>query len=114
MSAGQGGNGGDDASRRTTTGSLGAGGEAAAGVHALQPDTPGAPPSDAQHGAPGAGAGGSEGGAPAATTGRGSEGDADRAGSEPLPRDREHKGSYGGEGGSPRTSSDTREPLNPS
>jgi hypothetical protein len=102
----------EDASRRTTVGSLGAGGEAAAGVHALQPDTPGAPPSDAQHGAPGAG--GTEGGAPAATTGRGGEGDADRAGSEPLPRDREHKGSYGGEGGVPRTSSDTREPLNPS
>jgi hypothetical protein len=101
----------DDASRRTTIGSLGAGAEAAAGVHALQPDTPGAPPSEAGNGAPGAG--GAEGGAPPATTGRGSEDDADRAGSEPLPRDREHKGSYGGEGGRPRTSSDTREPLDP-
>ncbi|MGZ8377846.1 MAG: hypothetical protein ACXW0Z_11485 [Gemmatirosa sp.] len=102
----------DDASRRTMIGSLGAGGEAAAGLHALQPDTPGAPPSDAQHGTPGAA--GAEGGAPPATTGRGTEGDADRAGSEPLMRDHEHKGSYGGEGGSPRTSSDTREPLDPS
>jgi hypothetical protein len=34
----------------------------------------------------------------------------DRAGSEPLEgRGREHKGSYGGEGGVPRTSSDQRE-----
>ena len=34
----------------------------------------------------------------------------DRAGSEPLEgRGREHKGSYGGEGGAPRTSSDQRE-----
>ena len=36
--------------------------------------------------------------------------DANRAGSEPLTdRTREHKPSYGGEGGSPRTSSDQRE-----
>ena len=36
--------------------------------------------------------------------------DEDRAGSEPLAgREREHKPSYGGEGGSPRTSSDQRE-----
>jgi hypothetical protein len=35
-------------------------------------------------------------------------------GSEPLDRSREHKGSYGGEGGTPRTSSDQREPINPS
>ena len=32
----------------------------------------------------------------------------DRSGSEPLAHDREHKGSYGGEGGTPRTSSDQR------
>jgi hypothetical protein len=37
-----------------------------------------------------------------------------RAGSEPLDRSREHTGSYGGEGGTPRTSSDQREPINPS
>ena len=37
----------------------------------------------------------------------------DRAGSEPLEgREREHKGSYGGEGGAPRTSSDQRENPN--
>lgn len=37
----------------------------------------------------------------------------DRAGSEPLEgRGREHKPSYGGEGGAPRTSSDTREDVN--
>ena len=40
-------------------------------------------------------------------------GGAARLGSEPLSRDREHKGSYGGEGGSPRTSSDRREPQKP-
>ena len=97
---------GDDATRRTSTGSLGAGNEAAAGMHAQQSDD--APPSDAARGAPGAD------GAPAATTGRGQEGGADRAGSEPLDRDREHKGSYGGEGGAPRTGSQEREPLNPS
>lgn len=90
----------DDASRRTTVGSLGAGSEATAGVHAEQPDTAGA---DA------AGTTGTD-----AVTGRGSEGSADRAGSEPLDREREHKGSYGGEGGRPRTSSDQREPLEPS
>lgn len=100
------GKGEDDASRRTHVGSLGAGNEAAAGMHAQQAES--AAPSDAQHGTPGAG------GAPAAATGRGQEEGADRAGSEPLERDREHKGSYGGEGGAPRTGSHEREPLNPS
>ena len=39
--------------------------------------------------------------------------DGDRAGSEPLEgRGREHKPSYGGEGGAPRTSSDQRENAN--
>jgi hypothetical protein len=98
-----------DDQKRTATGSLGAGAEAAAAIHADQPDA--SKPSDAQHGAPGAGA---QGAAAEAVTGRGGDGDADRAGSEPLDRDREHKPSYGGEGGSPRTSSDTREPINPS
>ena len=42
------------------------------------------------------------------------DGGTDREGSEPLDRSREHKGSYGGEGGSARTSSDQREPINPS
>jgi hypothetical protein len=100
-----------DDSHRSSTGSLGAGAEATVAVHSVQPDTPGASPSDAQHGTPGAGAEGDD-----AVTGRGSDAGTDRAGSEPLPpdRDREHKPSYGGEGGSPRTSSDTREPINPS
>jgi len=43
------------------------------------------------------------------TTGVGASGLRDRAGSEPLDRQQEHKGSYGGEGGEPRTSSDQRE-----
>ncbi len=41
------------------------------------------------------------------------ESDDERPGSEPLDRDREHTSGYGGEGGAPRTSSDTREPHNP-
>jgi hypothetical protein len=98
-----------DAPHRTSSGSLGAGAEAAAALHSAQSDAPGATPSDAQHGTPGAGAEGDD-----AVTGRGKDGGTDRSGSEPLPRDREHKPSYGGEGGSPRTSSDTREPINPS
>jgi hypothetical protein len=43
------------------------------------------------------------------TTGVGASGLRERAGSEPLDREKEHKGSYGGEGGDPRTSSDQRE-----
>ena len=42
-------------------------------------------------------------------TGRTGSGDEERNASEPLDRTKEHKGSYGGEGGSPRTSSDQRE-----
>jgi hypothetical protein len=41
--------------------------------------------------------------------GRDPSGGAERAGSEPVDREAEHKGSYGGEGGEPRTSSDQRE-----
>jgi hypothetical protein len=44
------------------------------------------------------------------SSGGGGSAHTDRAGSEPLSgREREHKPSYGGEGGSPRTSSDQRE-----
>lgn len=39
--------------------------------------------------------------------------DPDPAGSEPLGREREHKSGYGGDGGTPKTSSDQREPLEP-
>jgi hypothetical protein len=89
-----------DEEKRTRTGSLGAGAEAAAGMHSTQPEQK--PSGDAPEDPD------------TAATGRGQEGGADRAGSEPLTREREHKGSYGGEGGQPRTSSDTREPINPS
>jgi hypothetical protein len=40
-------------------------------------------------------------------------GDRDQVGSEPLNRQREHKGSYGGEMGKPRTPSHEREPSDP-
>jgi hypothetical protein len=43
------------------------------------------------------------------TTGRAGSGEEERTASEPMDRHKEHKGSYGGEGGSPRTSSDQRE-----
>ena len=43
------------------------------------------------------------------STGRSGSGDEERIASEPMDRTKEHKGSYGGEGGSPRTSSDQRE-----
>jgi hypothetical protein len=46
-----------------------------------------------------------------AASGRPEGGAAERDGSEPVSaRKTEHKGSYGGEGGAPRTSSDEREP----
>jgi hypothetical protein len=71
------------------------------------------------------GAGGLGAGAEAATGVHGADGkgaqqhpararDAERPGSEPLDRDREHASGYGGEGGSPRTSAESREPRNPS
>ena len=37
----------------------------------------------------------------------------ERAGSEPLGREREHVSGYGGAGGAPKSSSDRREPLEP-
>jgi hypothetical protein len=42
-------------------------------------------------------------------TGREGSGERERTASEPMDRTKEHKGSYGGEGGEPRTSSDQRE-----
>lgn len=70
----------------------------------------------AQSGTPergsGAGAEGAQGIRTHSDSKDGSRGD-DRAGSEPLEgRGREHKPSYGGEGGAPRTSSDQRENPN--
>jgi hypothetical protein len=88
--------------------SLGGGAEAAEGVHALQ-----------QSDGDGGDTGGSAEGGERPTTSRtgGSEvssqgaSAADRSGSEPLPRTREHQPSYGGAGGQPRTSSHEREPA---
>ena len=75
------------------TPSLGAGAEAAVGVHA-------------QHGESDEGVQQAQNADARPASAQGT----DRSGSEPLERDREHKPSYGGEGGAPRTSSDTREP----
>lgn len=73
--------------------SLGAGSEAAEGVHAAQPPSPSRARPE---------------------TGRGEDATGtDRAGSEPLGREREHLSGYGGHGGEPKTSSDTREPKEP-
>ena len=83
--------------------SLGMGAEAVEAVHAEQQDRAGRPadPAAATQ-------------QDAAATGRGADaGGADRAGSEPLGRTREHVPSYGGMGGAPRTSSDQREPADP-
>ena len=83
--------------------SLGMGGEATESFHAQQQDNAGEDaPADA----------GSQ--QNTAATGRGPSDDgADRAGSEPLGRQREHVPSYGGLGGEPRVSSDQREPADP-
>ena len=81
--------------------SLGAGAEAAEGVHALQQ---GDDSGSADAAAPTHRTGGSE------VSSKGSSAE-DESGSEPLPRNREHVGGYGGAGGVPRTSSDTREPA---
>ena len=81
------------------SGGLGAGSEAAAGIHAANTGSTQAPGTDEAENADQRTAGGKGTG---------------RSGSEPLGHDREHKGGYGGEGGEPRTSSDTREPPNPS
>jgi hypothetical protein len=83
--------------------SLGMGGEAAENFHAEQQNRAG--------GSPDAAAASQQN---AADTGRGRDaGGADRAGSEPLSREREHVPSYGGMGGVPRISSDQREPADP-
>jgi len=83
----------DDAGRTSASSkSTGAGAEAAEGIHA----TDGRSPHDKS----------------AVTnraTGREGSGESERTASEPMDRTKEHKGSYGGEGGSPRTSSDQRE-----
>ena len=74
----------------------GMGSEAAEGLHAIGGRPQSSPSSAASR-----------------ETGRsGSESSVDRSGSEPLGKQQQtHKGSYGGEGGKPRTSSDQREAV---
>ena len=95
-----------DADKSTRAGSQAQGGQQAR----VQQASHGTRESEGSQGSLG---GGGEAAAGMHASGKGDEG-TDRAGSEPLDRSREHKGSYGGEGGSARTSSDQREPLNPS
>ena len=80
--------------RAADSADTGAGGEAAEGLHSAQERR------DAS----------AKSATPASDQADGSERKgADRKGSEPLERSRPHKGSYGGEGGEPRVSSDQRE-----
>ena len=83
-----------DEEGRTSAGaqSTGAGAEAAEGMHATE--------GRSQH---------DKSALTNKATGRSGTGDEERIASEPMDRTKEHKGSYGGEGGSPRTSSDQRE-----
>ena len=83
-----------DSDRKTSSGSksTGAGAEASEGMHATD--------GRSQH---------DKSALTNKATGREGSGEQDRNASEPLDRTKEHKGSYGGEGGSPRTSSDQRE-----
>ena len=82
----------DEAGRSSGSKSTGAGAEAAEGMHA----TDGRSQKDKSA-------------LNNKATGREGSGEQDRNASEPMDRTKEHKGSYGGEGGSPRTSSDQRE-----
>jgi hypothetical protein len=84
---------GDDEGRTSASSkSTGAGAEAAEGMHATEGRSQG-----------------DKSGVTNKATGRAGSGETERTGSEPLDRTKEHKGSYGGEGGTPRTSSDQRE-----
>ena len=84
----------DDKETRTSAGktSTGAGAEAAEGMHASEGRN--------QH---------DKSALTDKATGRSGSGDQERNASEPMDRTKEHKGSYGGEGGAPRTSSNERE-----
>ena len=82
-----------DAGRTSAGGkSTGAGAEAAEGMHATE--------GRSQH---------DKSALTNKATGRSGSGEEERNASEPMDRTKEHKGSYGGEGGTPRTSSDQRE-----
>ena len=91
-----------DTSGASSPGKTGMGSEAAEGVHAAQ-----------QGGNRGVEEKSSLEGRDAASTNKSDPSDdagAGQRGSEPLTRTAEHTPSYGGKGGAPRTSSDTREP----
>jgi hypothetical protein len=91
--ADQGGKSEENAGRTSASSkSTGAGAEAAEGLHA----TDGRSPHDKSA-------------VTGKATGREGSGESERNASEPMDRTKEHKGSYGGEGGAPRTSSDQRE-----
>ena len=84
---------GDEGSRGSAgQKSTGAGAEAAEGMHATE--------GRSQH---------DKSALTSKATGRAGSGEEERNASEPMDRTKEHKGSYGGEGGSPRNSSDQRE-----
>jgi len=83
---------GDQGSKAAGSKSTGAGAEAAEGMHATK--------GRSEH---------DKSALTSKTTGREGSAEEDRKASEPMDRNREHKGSYGGEGGEPRTSSDQRE-----
>ena len=88
----------------SSPGKTGMGSEAAEGIHALQQgEGRGVEDKSSLEGRDAASTNKSD---PADASGQGAE----RKGSEPLTRTHEHKPSYGGQGGAPRTSSDTREP----
>ena len=83
---------GDAGRTSASSTSTGAGAEAAEGMHATDSRSP--------H---------DKSAVTSRATGREGSGESERTASEPLDRTKEPKGSYGGEGGSPRTSSDQRE-----
>ena len=93
----------DPAASAHGPGPLGAGAEAVEALHAQQRGAPSGAPTESTHDATTA---------DEARTGRDGARDG-QAGSEPLGREREHVGSYGGLAGTPRTSSDQREPQDP-
>lgn len=85
-----------DGSTRRPARQTGAGSEASEGVHNAQQE--GSRPEGDRTGLSGQ------------ETGRGAHDGGKRAGSEPLSEDDQHRSGYGGSGGRPVNSSDTREP----
>jgi hypothetical protein len=93
-----------DTSSASSSGKLGMGSEASEGLHAQQQG--GARDVEEKSSLEGRDAASTNKSDPSSAAGAGGE----RKGSEPLTRTSEHTPSYGGKGGAPRTSSDTREP----